>query len=156
MLTTTLWLAATLLVLGTLALVWGNHIAWKMRTVSAGPARRVRRLILLGRSFRFFVVGLGLVGVALGWLHDLDWLITLSIVFGLEELYEGTAIVGALRRAERSELRAAAGATRGAPDRHLSRLPFLGGVRGGGVGAGAGVASDLLSSTRSSVPASVS
>jgi len=103
--TTTFILTGLLLGLGAAALIVANHIAWKMARVPDGPVKNARRMQLLGHAFRFFVGGLGLVGVAMGWLHDLDWLVTLSLVFALEELYEGTAIVGIMKRAERDTLR---------------------------------------------------
>lgn len=81
----------------------------------------VPSLIPAAAALRLALAGIALVVLGLGWLAEVSWLGNLALVFGLEELYETTMVVGCLRWAERQGAQAAvASAPRFAA---LSRVP---------------------------------
>ncbi len=101
----TTWVLCAFLLFGAGFLVKGLRVAWQARQVHVGKAKQVRQLICVGRGFRCFVVGLGLIGFAAGVHFEKQVLIVLAVAIGLEELYEATLLVGLLRYAERLEAR---------------------------------------------------
>lgn len=68
---------------------------------SRSGQRIVPSLIPAASALRLGLAGVALVVLGLGWLAEVSWLRNFAIVFGLEELYETTAVVGLLRWAER-------------------------------------------------------
>ena len=87
-------LALALLVVGLGAAVWG------MRRGIAGARRAPRdpwRALVLLRGFRIGIIGLALAGLAAAWCWQLEWLSSLSLIIGGEELLESTVIINALR-----------------------------------------------------------
>lgn len=73
------------------------------RAVAASRAghRVVASLVPAAAALRLGLAGVALVVLGFGWLAEVSWLGNFAIVFGLEELYETTAVVGLLRWAER-------------------------------------------------------
>ena len=61
----------------------------------------IARLVPMARGLRLVLVGVSLIGLGAGLALERSWLVTLSLVVGLEELYETTAVLGILRWAER-------------------------------------------------------
>ncbi len=59
------------------------------------------RAIPLVAALRFALAGLALIGLGMGGIFAAPWIVTLALVFGLEELYETTAVLGILRWAQR-------------------------------------------------------
>jgi hypothetical protein len=95
-----------LIVIGIALMLRAVLVTSRMRRVAPGPAYNTRRMMWLARGFRWFVVALGFIGSGFGLALDASWLMWLSIVFGIEELYEGTLILASLKRVARVELRA--------------------------------------------------
>ncbi len=56
----------------------------------------------LAAALRLALAGLALVALGLGWLFEAPAIVTLAWVFGLEELYETSAVLGLLRWGERN------------------------------------------------------
>lgn len=80
------------------------------RAVAASRSgqRVVPSLVPAAAALRLGLAGVALVVLGFGWLAEVSWLGNFAIVFGLEELYETTAVVGLLRWAERHPAAAAA------------------------------------------------
>jgi len=68
-----------------------THIPWSQTT----------RLLIWLRGFRLAIIGLALVGVALGLLWDQTWLLVLSLAVAGEESFETTWIISTLERDRR-------------------------------------------------------
>jgi hypothetical protein len=84
---------------GGVLLVRGVLRAW----LAGGAALTVLgRVTHLAYALRLVLVGLALVGIGAGWMYGLGWLVGVSVAIGLEELYEVTTAIGALRWAERN------------------------------------------------------
>lgn len=54
----------------------------------------------LAKALRLALAGLALIALGLGWLFEAPAIVTLAWVFGLEELYETSAVLGLLRWGE--------------------------------------------------------
>lgn len=78
------------------------------------PIPDLRQLVRLARGLRAGLVGLGFIGAGLAAFFDVRWLVTASIVVGLEELYETTMALALLRHAE-AEHRTAKDGTSSSP-----------------------------------------
>jgi hypothetical protein len=70
-----------LLVAGVAMLLWGLREFFK----PIGPVWM--------RGFRRAVIGIGFVGVGLGWLWQQPWLVALGLIFGGEETFESSWIL---------------------------------------------------------------
>ena len=80
------------------------------RMLAAGDVREeLRPLMHAVRALRFVLVGLGALGMGLGWVLDAPVLVGLALVFGLEELYETVMIDAVLRYEERRRAEEEAG-----------------------------------------------
>lgn len=113
----------TILILGSVVLLWCIPTAWRMRSVPRDAStRRILQLMFLVRSLRLFLTGICMVGLALGALTATPWLIIAAVIIGLEELYECGMALACLIRIEERE-REALAKTPLIPDTELSKAP---------------------------------
>lgn len=77
-----------------------QHLPRALAASRAGQ-RVVASVVPAAEALRLGLAGVALIVLGFGWLADVSWLGNFAIVFGLEELYETTAVVGLLRWAER-------------------------------------------------------
>ena len=61
------------------------------------------KVLTIVRGFRFFIIGLAVVGLGAAWVWHLVWLLVLSLVIGGEEMLETSIMIYALRRGKRLE-----------------------------------------------------
>jgi hypothetical protein len=98
--------AALCLAAGALLLTAG--VRRRIRDHAVPPPSGNANALGLVRSFRFVLTGGALVGVGIGLLADVSWLVVLSLIIGGQELLETSIMAAALRDEERR--RAAANA----------------------------------------------
>jgi hypothetical protein len=89
---------AVLFALGLTRLVTG---LLRAVAVSRSGAGIVPSLIGPAAALRLGLAGIALIVLGFAWLSQTSWLVTFAAVFGLEELYETSAVLGLLRWAER-------------------------------------------------------
>lgn len=89
-----IYLATPILIFGFAMVSWSLY--WGVKKVLRESSDPMRALVLV-RSLRIGLIGLGLVGIGVGWLWHIESLLVLSLIFGCEELYETSLVIAVLK-----------------------------------------------------------
>jgi hypothetical protein len=81
------------------------EIALRCARTDAAAGGGYERLVLMGRSFRCFIVGISAMVAAFGFFIEHRTLALLSVTIGLQELYESSVLIRILEAARREEER---------------------------------------------------
>lgn len=86
---------ALLVVCGLFLATRGLRREWRGITM---PLRDPAKVLTFFQGFRMSVIGLALIGIALGWAFGQTWLLLIAIAIGIEETIESTIDIFALTR----------------------------------------------------------
>lgn len=89
--------------LGVVLFLWGLLRAAKVHQIAGGKTKDLKQILCLTQGLRITLMGLCLVGCAMGAMFGKRWLLIAAIVVALEELYETTLVIQILRHFRQRE-----------------------------------------------------